>query len=65
MRLRQGRTVGRTLYAQTGPEPSDDDTLVGMVDTAELAAVIVEAVNTLIDEHDQSAPARALRPWRP
>lgn len=45
MRLRQGRKVGRTLYEQTGPEPSDDDRLIGLVDTPEIAALIVAAVN--------------------
>lgn len=43
MRLRQGRKVGRTLYRQLGAEPSDDDVLVGLVDTPELAAFIVAA----------------------
>ena len=32
-RLRVGRKVGRTLYVQHGPGPSDEDALVGMVDT--------------------------------
>ena len=45
MRLRQGRRVGRTLYHQQGPEPSEDDPIIGMVDTPELAATIVAAVN--------------------
>lgn len=44
MKLRQGRKVGRTLYEQIGPEPSDDDRLVGLVDSSELARVIVLAV---------------------
>lgn len=45
MTLRQGRKVGRTLYELAGAEPSDDDVLVGVVDTPELAALIVAAVN--------------------
>lgn len=45
VRLRVGRKVGRTLYIQSGEEPSDDDQLIGMVDTPELAALIVAAVN--------------------
>lgn len=45
MELRQGRKVGRTLYTQFGPDPSDDDQLVGLVDTEELAAAICEAFN--------------------
>lgn len=44
-RLRVGRKVGRTLYVQHGPDPSDDDVLVGMVDTAELAGALVDAYN--------------------
>lgn len=50
MRLRQGRRVGRTLYHQQGPEPSEDDPIIGMVDTPELAATIVAAVNA---QHDR------------
>jgi hypothetical protein len=42
-RWRTGRKVGRTIYAQLGPEPSDDDPLIGVMDTPELAA---EAVRT-------------------
>lgn len=42
---RTGRKVGRTIYVQTGDEPSDDDQLVGMMDTRELAALVVRAVN--------------------
>ena len=45
MKLRQGRKVGRTLYRQLGDEPSDDDPIVGLVDSIELAKIIVEAVN--------------------
>lgn len=44
--LRQGRKVGRTLYQQMGDMASDDDPIVGLVDTPELAAFIVEAVNS-------------------
>lgn len=43
--LRVGRKVGRTLYIQSGDEPSDDDELVGLMDTPELAAIVVAAVN--------------------
>jgi hypothetical protein len=42
---RQGRHVGRHLYAQLGPEPSDDDPVIGALDTAELAAEACEAHN--------------------
>lgn len=49
MKLRQGRRVGRTLYHQQGPEPSEDDPIIGLVDNPELAATIVVAVNMLHD----------------
>lgn len=45
MKLRTGRKVGRTLYLQIEEEPSDDDILVGMVDTRQLAELIVDSVN--------------------
>ena len=44
IRLRTGRKVGRTLYRQLGEQPSDGDPIVGLVDSVELAALIVEAV---------------------
>ncbi|MGH2702825.1 MAG: hypothetical protein ACRDJ2_13770 [Actinomycetota bacterium] len=34
---RTGRKVGRTIYEQRGLEPSDDDVLIGMMDTPQLA----------------------------
>lgn len=48
--LRQGRTLGRTLYMATGPEPSKSDVCIGVVDTPEIAALIVAAVNGMSDE---------------
>ncbi|GAA1766016.1 DUF433 domain-containing protein [Streptomonospora arabica] len=45
-RLRQGRKVLRTLYIQRGDAPSDSDTFIGSVDSADLAAEIVAAVNS-------------------
>ena len=41
---RQGRKIPRMLYEQLGPEPADDDPIIGLVDTPELAALIVDAV---------------------
>jgi hypothetical protein len=35
---RAGRKVGRTIYAQLGSFASDDDLLIGVMDTPELAA---------------------------
>lgn len=42
---RTGRKVGRTVYAQLGPETSDDDPLIGLMDTPELARAACEAHN--------------------
>jgi hypothetical protein len=42
---RQGRKVGRTVYWQEGEQPSDGDPLIGTMDSPELAALVVEAVN--------------------
>lgn len=42
---RVGRKVGRTIYLQRGPEPTDDDPLIGVMDTPELARQAVAAVN--------------------
>lgn len=45
MRFRVGRKVGRTIYRQFGAEASDSDLLVGLMDTAALARLVVEALN--------------------
>lgn len=45
---RTGRKVGRTIYALTGPEPSDGDRLIGVMDSAELAADAVAAHNEVL-----------------
>lgn len=42
---RTGRRVGRTIYAQAGEHPSDDDLLIGTLDTPELAEAAVRAHN--------------------
>jgi hypothetical protein len=34
---RQGRTVGRTIYARLRTVPSDDDPLIGVMDTPKIA----------------------------
>lgn len=46
-RWRTGRKVGRHLYLQHGPQPSDDDPTIGTLDTPELARQAAEAVNTI------------------
>lgn len=42
---RVGRHLGRTIYAQLGAEPSDDDVLIGMMDSRELAEAACLAHN--------------------
>lgn|SRR5262245_33040231 len=49
-RLRVGRRVGRTIYVQLGPQPSDSDPLIGVMDTPALAAAVVAAVNASVDD---------------
>ena len=44
---RVGRKVGRTIYAIVRNEPSDDDVLIGVMDTKALALDAVEAHNRL------------------
>lgn len=51
-RWRTGRKVGRTVYLQTGPEPSDSDLLIGLMDTPELARTVVDAVNANVLDRD-------------
>jgi len=46
VRWRVGRKVGRTIYAMVGPQPSDDDVLIGVMDTEALARDAVGAHNT-------------------
>jgi hypothetical protein len=45
---RTGRHLGRTIYAMTGPGPSDSDLVLGMMDSRELAAEACEAHNCLL-----------------
>jgi hypothetical protein len=48
-RWRVGRKLGRTLYIMVGDEPSDDDQLIGMMDTEELAVMVQDVVNAHIE----------------
>lgn len=52
MRLRVGRHLGRTIYIQPADQPTDDDVVVGMVDTASLAELIVRTVNERYDPQE-------------
>lgn len=52
---RVGRSVGRTLYVMTDEEPSGNDVLIGMMDTAELAELVMYAVNHhQVDHHGRT-----------
>jgi hypothetical protein len=42
---RVGRRVSRTIYQQLGPEPSDADPLIGVMDSPEIASHAVVAHN--------------------
>lgn len=62
MRWRVGRRVGRTIYLQFGEQPSDVDRLIGMMDTPELAAQAVDAVNHSLDLDQVVAAYRSQHP---
>lgn len=52
---------GRKIYAQGGAEPSrDDDMLIGVMDTPELAARACEGHNALLSPHPAVALANAM-----
>jgi hypothetical protein len=50
---RIGRKVGRTVYAQISDDPADDDVLIGMFDTTELAKAAVIAHNLAISGKEE------------
>jgi hypothetical protein len=56
---RQGRKVQRMIYEQRGPEPADDDPIVGLVDTPQLAALIVAAVNAYGEDRGEDEAREA------
>ena len=57
---RVGRTVGRTVYRQTGNDPAKGDELIGLMDTPELARQVVGAVNArCVSEDDDTLKAVA------
>lgn len=68
---RVGRSQGRTIYAQTGPEPSKTgDVLIGVLDTRKLAMHTVRVHNTALaadcaascapDEHHPNCSYRVM-----
>lgn len=47
---RTGRKVGRTIYIRLGREASDDDVLIGVMDSPEIASDVCLAHNHLLAE---------------
>lgn len=60
-RWRTGRKVGRTIYAQLHPEASDEDELIGVMDTDSLAAEAVESHNSHLDRLIRANADRVMR----
>lgn len=56
LRWRTGRKVGRTLYAQLGPDPSDGDVLIGVLDHARLATEAADAHNAAREHRLAAGP---------
>lgn len=42
---RTGKEAGRTIYAQIGPFPHEDDPIIGMMDSRDLASAAVYGHN--------------------
>ena len=49
MRWRTGRKAGRTIYAQRMPHATDDDILIGMMDSPEIARLVVADHNSQLE----------------
>lgn len=65
MPWRVGRKVGRTIYAQSGPTASDDDRLIGTMDTPELAAEAVRTHNdALRPVSEERQPRDSFEAWK-
>lgn len=45
---RQGRKVGRTIYAQIGTQPDEADVLIGVMDSVDLARAVVADHNSTL-----------------
>jgi hypothetical protein len=46
---RVGRHTGRTLWARSGEAPTDDDVLIGTMDSPTVAAHVVEVHNAWLE----------------
>lgn len=53
---RTGRSVGRTVYRQVGDGHAEEDELIGVMDSPELAALVVDAVNAWTAPADTGEP---------
>lgn len=49
---RVGRHLGRTIYQMTGDRPSDRDQFIGIMDTPELADMVVDALNHSLNNRE-------------
>ena len=59
---RVGRKLGRTVYAQEGDVPSDDDPLLGFMESDAIAEQVVEAINHLRAPPDHPTPIPTTTP---
>lgn len=57
-RWRTGRKIGRTIYAQVGSQSSDDDPVLGMMDSIALAARVVSDHNIILTQRSEAARIR-------
>jgi hypothetical protein len=55
---RQGRKVGRNVYAQISTDPSDDDVAIGSFDSEWLAFACVQAHNAEVVYHPEQSDGR-------
>jgi hypothetical protein len=60
---RTGRTIGRTIYRQVGDQASKKDQFVGVMDTVELADLVVAALNAYEAEQERTATSPFLLPF--
>ena len=47
--FRTGRKLGRTVYAMASVVPSDEDVLVGVMETPYMASVVVDLLNLRLE----------------
>lgn len=62
---RTGRKLGRTIYQQAGTAPADHDELIGVMDTPELAIVVVAAVNQHLARIERANDVQRAKSWPP